>query len=228
MNRNAERNYERIAIVALAVGLTVGAGVPAAAAEGPWLVKLSGVSAQTTSGGERDGSLGGGLAVEYRVTPRVGLELGGLTGDFEGDVDFLFTVPEVFLETEVRMTPLLARLNLHLTPGRRADVYVGPVAGWVEMSDLSLHARSLIPGQTEFTATQRFETENPFVWGAHVGLDARLGNGGSHLTAGATYLDLALELELPSGEPFTNAVDFSPLEDDLDPVVFQVGYSYRF
>lgn len=211
------------ALLALAAG-----AAPGAAADDAWQLEIYGVSAQSTAGSGSDGSPGAGLGLRYRVTPRIGVALAALTGEVEG-LDVEFFLPHIDFATEVRMTPILARLDLHLTPGRRADLYLGPVAGHVSLSDVTAQRTGQTdpPGSLE----TRTPTKDQFTWGAHVGLDVRLGGGKSFLTAGATYLDLPLELDNPVGvqtlEGDTSLIPL-PVGGDLDPLIFRLGYAYRF
>jgi outer membrane protein W len=219
------RNPRALSIlVVLAVVLAAGSA-PSAAADGPWQVKVSGVSAQSTAGGGAEGPVGFGLGLEYRVTPRIGVELGGFSSEVE-DAEVEFFLPSLDFENEVRITPLLVRLNFHLTPGRRADLYLGPVAGHVSLSDVTSRWDGVVIA-TESVRIEH-EAEDQLTWGGHVGVDVRLGNGSSFLTAGLTYLDVPLELDHPfAGDPTANLVPF-PEDGDVDPLVFHLGYSYRF
>jgi outer membrane protein W len=196
-----------------------------AAAEDAWQLKLSGISAQSTAGGGPNSSLGGGLALEYRATPRFGVELGGLTTAFESEAGLDFFGGVFGAESSFRMTPILTRLNVHLTPDRRADLYFGPVAGYVLMSDLTLRVALPFLG-VGAVDEQRHPAEDQFTWGAHLGLDVRLGGGSSYLTAGATYLALPVELRIFLLEG--DAARTFPIRSDLDPLVFHFGYAYRF
>lgn len=225
------RSTPAISTLTLLLALATGAVAPVSAQDA-WQLKLSGVYAEPTGGGASGGSFGGGLAIEYRATTRIGVELGGLTAEVEDDRSPPFSVlADLFIETETRFTPVLARLNFHLTPERRADVYVGPVAGWVSVDDLTV--RTLIEGPEvgRFTDELDVPADDQLTWGAHAGVDVRLGAPGnrSFLSVGVTWLDLPLELELP---PLGPAVDplfsLEQLEGDLDPLLVQVGYSYRF
>jgi hypothetical protein len=215
------------AILTAALVPALAAGASAQTVDGEtWRLKISGVHAFSTTGGIPEGSFGGGLGLEYRATPRFGVELGGLSAEMEDDTEFDFFIAEVDLETAVRMTPILARLNVHLTPGRRADLYLGPVAGYVAMSDLTLRVRTSVFGDPPVVEEARFPTEDQFTWGAHLGLDVRLGDGGSSLTAGATYLDLPVEFDLRGEEPVEG--EEVALRGDLDPLVLHFGYAYSF
>jgi outer membrane protein W len=210
-----------IPTLTLLLALAAGAAAPAAAGDA-WQLSISGVSAQSTAASGSGGSLGVGVSVEYRATPRIGVALAGLTGEVDG-LDIEFFLPGGFA-TEIRMTPILARLDLHLTPGRKADLYLGPVAGHVSLSDVTVNSRGF---------ESRIETEDQAAWGAHAGVDVRLGGGNSFLTAGLTWLDLPLELEFDfdgGGPTLESGTDLVPLPagGDLDPLIVQVGWSYRF
>ncbi len=217
---------QAILVAALVPALAAGASAQTADDEA-WRLKFSGIHAFSTAGGLPDGSFGAGLGLEYRATPRVGVELGGLSAEMEDETEFDFFVAEIDIETAVRITPVLARLNLHLTPGRRADFYLGPVAGYVAMSDLTSRVRTSAFGDPPVVEELRFPTEDQFTWGAHLGLDVRLGNGGSFLTAGATYLGLPVELDLRGDDDPPDEEELR-IRGDLDPLVFHLGYAYSF
>lgn len=216
---------QTILIPVLAAALAVLAtALPATADDGgPWSLKVTGVWAHSTAGGGPDGSLGAAVGVEYRPTPRLGVELGALTSEFDQDATIEFFETRIDLESEFRIVPVLARLDLHLTPGRRADLYIGPVAGWVSTSDMDLRLRIHAPPLPDFVQEMEIPIDDELVWGAHAGADVRLGGGRSFLTAGATYLDLPLTLDLGALDPEGDAP-----RGDLDPVVFHLGYGYSF
>jgi len=211
---------ETIPALTLLLALAASAAAPAAAGDDSWRLKVSGVSAQSTAGGGSDSSLGGALALEYRATPRIGVELGGLRTEFEKEASVQLFTTDFVSELDFRMTPILARLNVHLTPGRRADLYVGPVAGYVLMSDVSHRYR---PGPLVDDIPFVMPAEDRFAWGAHAGLDVQLGRGSSYLTAGATYLDLPLEVRVPD-----SIGPDGRFSGDFDPLVVHLGYGYRF
>lgn len=225
------RTTHTLSVPTLLLAAVLATAVPAAA-DGPWQLTVSGASVQSTIGGGPNSSLGYGLAIGYRATPRIGVELEGFYNDFDSETGIDAFGTEMITETDFRMVPLLARLDVHLTPGRRAELYLGPVAGYVAMSDLTMRIR--FPDLFAPVFEQRFRTADQYTWGAHVGVDVRLGaSGRSFLTAGATYLDLPVELI----QDFTviEADDESFLEDpeftirnDFDPLIFRVGFSYRF
>jgi hypothetical protein len=212
------RSMHRALVLGIFLALAAGTG-RAAAAEERWQLRVAGVSAQSTAGGGLNGSLGWGLGLEYRASRRLGVELGGLSSEFdsEAEIEFLGLV-RFRTESSLRMTPVLARLNVHLTPDRRADLYLGPVLGYVGYSDIEVRAELPIPG-FPIRLQDRIETEDEFAWGAHLGLDVRLGGGHSFLTAGATFLKAPVTVR--DGDEGQGSFD-------LDPLVFHLGYGHRF
>lgn len=219
-----------ILVPALAAALAAAFAAPAAAGDG-WQFELSGVYAESTAGGGTDGSFGAGLAAEYRLTPRLGIELGVLTAELSDETRFdFFGVFEATVETSLDYTPVLARLDFHLTPDRRADVYVGPVAGYVFFDDLTLRTTIEILGEPVPVSENRFRADDQFTWGAHAGVDLRVGSSGSRafVSAGLTYLDLPVEVEVPAGGGIEGEIDFDAERGDLDPLILRLGYGLRF
>ena len=193
--------------------------IPPAAAqdETGWRLKLHGVAAQSTAGS--DTAFGGGVSLEYRASRRLGFEISALTAEIEDEMSFDFFGEEVLsIESALRMTPVLAKLNLHLTPGRRADLYLGPVVGRMMYSDLDVKVRSSLDDET---FTGHAKTGDDWTWGAHVGVDVPVGDRGFFFNAGATWLKAEVEIE---GDP-EDGGDFS---SNLDPLVAQIGFGYRF
>lgn len=213
-----DRNPITIPTLTLLLALAAGAAAPAAS-DGPWQLKVSGVSAQSTAAGGDDSALGGALALAYRATPRLGVELSGLRTEFDKETSVQLFSTDFVSELDFRMTPILARLNVHLTPGRRADVYLGPVAGYVLLSEVSHRYR---PGPLVDDIPFEMPAEDRFTWGAHAGLDVQVGRGSS-LTAGATWLDLPLEVRVDN---FTT--QNGTFSGDFDPLILHLGYGYSF
>lgn len=189
----------------------------AAADDTGWRLKLTGVAAQSTHGS--DTSFGAGLGLEYRASRRIGVELATLTSEISDEVSFDFFGETVTIESTLRMTLVLAKLNLHLTPDHRADLYLGPVVGRMFYSDLDVEVHNFL-GET---ITGQAKTEDDWAWGAHVGVDVPVGDRGLFFTAGATWLDAQVEIE---GDPEDE--ESGDLRSDLDPLVAQIGFGYRF
>jgi outer membrane protein W len=212
-------------IGSLAAFLTLCATVPAmaATAEMPdeasgWRLSLTGISAQSTAGGGGfNSSLGAGLGLEYRATPRVGVELAVLSTSIDNElgIDF-FGLAHVSIRSSLRVTPVLAQLDLHLTPGHRVDLVVAPVVGFVRYGDLETRVSG-----PEGSEAQRVATKDGFAWGAHLGFDVPLGGRGLLFTAGATYLKARVE-------PRTRSAEGGAPKLDLDPLFLQAGIGYRF
>ncbi len=207
-----------VAVVAVLTASVAGSG--RAATDGdPWRLKLEAVAAHTTGGDTQDTSYGGGVALEYRLSPRLGLELGVVTAEPKSEVELDF-LPETLLhlDSSFRMTPLMARVDLHLTPGARADLYVSPVAAYVKMSTLTVRAHGQSEGQ-DFVAVDHFDLEDKLTWGLGLGLDVPVGGSRSFLSLGATYLRLPLS--------FKDSEGFLP-GSDVNPVFVQAAYGVRF
>jgi len=158
-------------------------------------------------------SSGVGIAIdfEYRASRRLGIDFGVISSSpgFTVAVD---TQPlSVTASSDIRITPVYAALNIHLTPEGRFDLYVGPLLAYVLYDSFELVAG---PGLRE-----EFSTSNGFGIGAVLGLDIGLGSGGWSLNTAVRYLDTTLEAS-PS--------DGSVGKTDLNPTIFSVGFGFRF
>lgn len=183
-----------------------------------WHLKLTGASVQSTAGGGFNGSVGVGLGVEYRASEHLGFEVGAVSSQVDAETGFQFFGLDLGVESSLRVTPILARLNFHLTPGHKADLYLGPVAGWVRYGDLAV--RLHIPGENVVVVDQ-VKNKDGFAWGAHLGLDVPFGQRGFFFTSDATYLKATVK-------PESQATAAGALDLDLDPLIVQVGIGYRF
>lgn len=198
---------------------------PASAADDTgWRLKLNGVVAQPVGGndtvfGGSDTAYGGGIGLEYRASRRLGVELSALTTELEDEMSFGFFDETLTIETALRMTPVLAKLNVHLTPESRVDFYLGPVAGRMMYGDFEVEAHSSLDGETVRGSAR---TEDDWTWGAHIGMDVPVGDRGLFFTAGATWLRAEVEIE---GDPEDEE---DTLRSDLDPFIAQIGFGYRF
>jgi outer membrane protein W len=207
----------------LMVGAVAGSR-PAAAETDPWRLRLGAVAAESTADSQIDASYGFGLGLEYRLSPRLGLELGTLTTEPKSKEEFQFEDETVRLEARFRMTPVMAKLDLHLTPDSRVDLYVAPTAAYVRMSDLTVRVSAEDEGQV-FSVEQQIDTDDKLAWGLSLGLDVPLGSGGSFLSLAATYLRLPLSVR--DDEGFSSDDGFST-DNDIDPLFVQIGYGLRF
>lgn len=192
-----------------------------------WRLALSGATIQsTTSGGGLASALGLGLDVEYRLSPRLGVALGIATGELESELELGFFDVETFvIESKMRVTPVLARLNVHLTPNRRVDLYLGPVVGHLRYGDLKTEISGGVLGG-EPVPVMRLKTSDGFAWGGHIGVDVPIGSRGAFFTARATYLQAEVETN-----GFDDPEDPEALGDfdfELNPLITQLGFGYRF
>jgi hypothetical protein len=222
-----------IAVLGTIAGLAGADG--AGAQEDRWRLRLSAAVAGPTSGEADDSQVGPALGLEYRLSPRLGVELSACSVELDERVDVtVITILPLAIDASYRMTPLLARLNFHLTPGGRVDLYAGPVAGYVLFSGEEVRYRSgSLPGPVT-TATAGADAEERWTWGAGLGLDVALGRGGSLVTAGVTYLDLPIALEergvriLEPGAKPALRQEAGRFRGDVDPLVVHLGYGLSF
>lgn len=199
--------------------MVVAAAGPAAADDGPWRLRLGPVAATTTGVGHKDVAYGYGLGVEYRLSPRLGVELGALTAEPHGSEEVeIFAGAALRFESRFRMTPVMAKLDLHLTPSSRVDLHVAPVAAYVRMDELTLKVTAEAGGE-KLSVVERIDVESQLAWGLAVGLDVPLGRGSSFLSLNGTYLRVPLSLRDDGG--FADA-------GNVDPLLVQVGYGVRF
>lgn len=203
--------------------LAVSGSTAAQAEEARWHVRFGGIvvdgdQAFTTedASGSRvlaggNAEIGAGLAVEYRFSDRLGFELGAAFADVPSYEDSTFIDGDGEIGEGPSFAPATASLNIHLTPDRRVDFYVGPTIAFVQYGDFEL---DLGDGIVEY------EVDDDFAWGATLGLDVGIGDRGWSINAAATYLDSDMEIsELGSGS--TVVVPF-------DPVMVRLGAAVSF
>jgi outer membrane protein W len=210
-------------VSSLGIALVLGAGSRAAAAtDGRWELEVSGGSFQSASELGLDSSAGFGLGLEYRASRRIGVQLEVLTSEIDSDLGFEFFDLDLFvIESRLRMTPVLARLDVHLTPDRKVDFYMGPVLGYVRYSDIKTEVRSDFVDEP--ISLGRVQTRDGFAWGGQIGMDVPMGSRGTFFTLGATYL----KAEVETSEVGEDGVEVDS-SFDLNPFVVQAGFGYRF
>jgi hypothetical protein len=208
----------RTALLLLAPLLLLPASRSGAAS--PWTVRLHGawvrpaadfhlagdnpdrVDAAVADGG---GLLGG---LEYRFTPRLGVDLAAMSAR----LDTTLSLSPQSLGTQRATDTLdfqawLLGLDLHLTPARRFDLYLGPRAARVRYGDATFNYPAI-------GFRTRYAIGNDRAWGGFLGLDVPRGRWS--LGFGLLYLSTAAE---PRG------VD---AKLTLDPLVATAGAGYRF
>jgi outer membrane protein W len=226
MNRIQPIGCRKIVRAALALAFLFLLGTvadPAHAQDTGWKVKVAGAYFEPTGEEELDGDIGFGLGVEYRWSRRFGVELGILTSDMSSETTISAEdVPLGTLNTNLRTTPLLARLNIHLTPNSPVDLYLGPVAGYIFNGDLEVRVRGEALDAPNTIPDFSVPLDDSFAYGAHLGLDVPVRDSGFFFNGGATYLVSEVDIES------TIFDDEDPGSFDLDPVVIHVGFGYRF
>lgn len=210
----------------LAAGLGIllalaAAGGAAAQTDTRWDIRLTGIAARSLTSWSGIGGAGAGLSLEYRLSRRLGLEVGVLTAEVEGEVGFDFFGFDVLtIESAVRTNQVLARLDVHLTPGYRVDLYLGPVAGRMRYGDLEVKIESDVVGESVTLA--RVGTKDGSAWGGHIGMDVLIGDRGLFFTSGVTLLRAKVELDEALDE------DIGGDSFELNPLMVQIGFGYRF
>lgn len=211
-------------VFGLAACLTLGALSAQAQAypEKGLVIRGYAAAVQSLSGLDAKVSPGFGLGLEYRASDRFGIELGAFSGQIENGFDF--DEPEIDLldiETEQQLTPILLQLNFHLTPGRRADVYLGPVVGLFTGGDVDLAVRS--PFLEDGITRLKLNADEPVAWGAQVGVDLPISDRGAFFHLGATYLNADVTLSEVDDDG-----ELSEVEAATDPLLLRIGFGYRF
>lgn len=204
--------------------LAIAGSAAAQAAEPRWQVRLGGLLVDGDQGFATEGEagsrvlaggnaeIGAGAAVEFRVSKRLGFELGAAFAEVPNYEDAeAFSGGDASIGNGPSFTATTVGLHLHLTPDRRADVYLGPAIALVQYGDFEL---DLGDGLVEF------EVDDDFAWGATVGVDLGIGDGGWSINAAATYLESDMEVS-ERGSEGTVVVPF-------DPVMVRVGAAFSF
>lgn len=158
--------------------------------------------------------IGVGVGVEYYFTDRIGLE--GEIEYTEVETTLVFDRgPDWALDTEDAGTfSLLLGPNVHLTPERRVDFYLGPVVGFVDPGSLDFET---------FDISTSGSIDSEFVWGGKVGLDVPFGSESRWgFNASARWLDLSPEVEL------SNPLLGGRFDADIDPITLNIGLVYGF
>lgn len=164
-------------------------------------------------GGERfrfsaEDGIGLAVELEYRLRPRLGLEIAALTADL--DAEFSIAPGGATLtDTEQAIFELYsAGVNYHLTPGRHLDLHVGAFAAITYFDDVIF--------LTEAGRSDKLVFDDDVGFGLKLGLDRPLGAAGRwQVSAGLRYLSAILEGEAAGQDA------------DLDPLILTVGIGYR-
>jgi outer membrane protein W len=211
-----------MALAALCVTLAVPPAT-ASAEDNPWHLRLSmismdpsGTSVTVSDTGEsisysNTNGTGFGIDLEYRASKRLGIDFGVFSASPSIDVEVGYQPFTISASGDLKITPICAALNVHLTPNSRFDLYIGPLLAYVRYGGFKLAAA---PGLVE-----TFTTEHDFGVGGVVGLDIGLGSGQWSLNAAVRYIDTTLEAASSDG---------GPGRTDIDPTIYSLGVGVRF
>ena len=191
--------------------------------EDPWKFRFAVVSMNPSSGQfvvsesderfsyQSDGGVGVAIDFEYRASRRLGIDFGVISASPGFTVDVDAEPLSVSASSDIRITPIYAALNIHLTPDSRFDLYLGPLLAYVTYDSFELVAGTEL--------REGFSAEEDLGFGAVLGLDIGLGSGRWSLTTAVRYLNTTLE-----ASPSDGGVG----KTDIDPMIFSVGFGYRF
>jgi len=210
------------AMITLIISLATLPGT-ASADDDPWKFRFAVVSMNPTGDifdvpetGETfsyQSSSGVGIALdfEYRASRRLGIDFGVISASPGFTVVVDAEPTSVSAKSDIRVTPIYAALNIHLTPDSRFDLYIGPMVAYVTYDHFVLVA--------DPDLREGFNAEEGFGFGAILGLDIGLGSGRWSLVTAIRYLDTTLE-----ASPDDGGVG----KTDINPTIFSIGFGYRF
>jgi hypothetical protein len=175
----------------------------------------SGYRSQPSRAQELDVGFGLGLNAEYRLSRRLGLDLGVLGGaaidvawNAIDNESWSWTVRDT-----LTFTPLTAGIDVHLIPDNRVDLVFCPMLTWTHYGGIVVYA------DTSWASTEIHFQEN-------VGLALALRLGvplGEHtrwsFAADLTHFESDLQSDIWLGER---------LQNDYEATVFGVGFGYGF
>ena len=191
--------------------------------DNPWQLRVAAVSMDLGDGTvsvpgtdeeysySASNGLGFAIDLEYRASRRLGIDFGVISASPGIEVTVDDPPLSVEANADLRITPIYAALNVHLTPDSRFDLYVGPVLAYVVYESFDLVAGPEL--------SEPFSVENDFAVGAVIGLDIGLGSAGWSLNTAVRYLETSLEARPADGSVGTT---------EIDPTIFSLGFGYRF
>lgn len=195
----------------------------ASADDDPWKFRVA-VASMNPGGGtfvvpetdelfsyQSSGGVGVAVDFEYRISRRLGIDFGAVSASPRFSVTVDAEPLSVTASGDIRITPIYAALNIHLTPDGRFDLYIGPLLAYVTYDSFVLVA--------EPELRESFSAEEDIGIGAVLGLDIGLGGGRWSLTTAIRYLDTTIE---------ASSADGGVGRSDIDPMIFSFGVGYRF
>ena len=155
--------------------------------------------------GPRD--IGLSVAGEYRLSPRLGLEVGMLATS--SGVGVRTRYGEAVAVGTSSYASFTVGPDIHLTPDQPADLFFGPFLAYSARTDVGFN-------HDEWAGVR---VGGGFGWGAVLGVDIPVGERGWRVCTSVRYFDTQLAGTDGNGDPF----DF-----DLGPTAVGVGFGYRF
>ena len=89
---------------------------------------------------QSSGGVGFAIDFEYRVSRRLGIDFGAISASPGFTVAVDAEPLSVTASGDIRITPIYAALNIHLTPDGRFDLYIGPLLAYVSYDSFVLVA----------------------------------------------------------------------------------------
>lgn len=157
---------------------------------------------------------GVGLALEYRITRRIGVEALAILADVEGELRVVFTdppIPEQVVRQDVDSDLYGLGLSFHLTPGRRIDVYLGPLLAIVRYGDFLTFVDC-----GDFACAFEASYSDDTALGATLGADVALGS------SRRWAVSAAVRQLWSTADP-----DFGQ-DMELNPLIASAGVAYRW
>lgn len=171
---------------------------------------------------ENSATAGGSVSGEYRIGPRLGLEL-GLIGGADTDYSVAFDSGAVVATNTLAFDAASVGLNFHLTPGKKVDFYVGPLVAYVTYSDMLVGVSGFprVSPQVLVPVSVRFDDE--IALGANLGVDIPISKHHWFFNASLKYLDASPDTTLEAVGTFAQH-DTAAIE----PLMVGIGFGYRF
>ena len=158
-----------------------------------------------------DSKAGAGLRLEYRFSPVLGVEF-GLLGTSSFDVNVGNLGDGVGVETGISsFTPLTIGLNYHFPTNNSLDLYAGPFLAFVRDGEVSVQT-----GTCGVVTSETVDTDTS--WGVILGIALPLGSGNWFLQSNLRYVDTDMKGSTSDGR----------FESSFDPLIFSIGFGYRF
>jgi len=116
-----------------------------------------------------------------------------------------------------------AGLNVHLTPGRKADLYAGPLVAYVTYSDMLIGVAGAPPGSSVFLTPVSVSFGSEIALGANIGVDVPISQRHWFFNADLKYLDASPDATLEGIGALARSGSVA-----IEPLMVGVGFGYRF